>query len=186
MPASPSHALEVLQRRKKVAALYLQGRYQWEIGQAVGVDRGTISRDLKAIRDQWQGAALADWTQAKNRELDRVDLLERTYWESWERSMAPAESSTQEKLNGTGGERMKAAIRREGRDGNPAFLAGVQWCIERRCKLLGLDAPQRVSLNARDIDHEITALMANLGLAGAPAPLAPPAADDGRDAPGPP
>lgn len=27
--------------------------------------------------------------------------------------------------------------------GDTKFLAGVQWCIERRCKLLGLDAPSK-------------------------------------------
>jgi hypothetical protein len=31
--------------------------------------------------------------------------------------------------------------------GDPRFLAGVQWCIDRRAKMLGLDAPSR-SLNA--------------------------------------
>lgn len=26
------------------------------------------------------------------------------------------------------------------RDGNPAFLQGIAWCIDRRCRILGLDA----------------------------------------------
>lgn len=32
--------------------------------------------------------------------------------------------------------------------GDTKFLAGVQWCIDRRCKLLGLDAPSK-SITAR-------------------------------------
>lgn len=32
------------------------------------------------------------------------------------------------------------------RDGNPAFLAGIQWCIEMRVKILGLSAAQEIKL----------------------------------------
>jgi hypothetical protein len=35
----------------------------------------------------------------------------------------------------------------EERDGNPSWLAGVDKCIERRCKLLGLDAPVKTDLS---------------------------------------
>jgi hypothetical protein len=41
-------------------------------------------------------------------------------------------------------------MEREQRDGNPAFLAGVMSCIERRCKLLGLDAPVKSELTGKD------------------------------------
>jgi hypothetical protein len=41
-------------------------------------------------------------------------------------------------------------MEKEQRDGNPAFLAGVMSCIERRCKLLGLDAPAKAELTGKD------------------------------------
>lgn len=32
--------------------------------------------------------------------------------------------------------------------GDPRYLAGVQWCIEIRCKLLGIEAPKRVDVTS--------------------------------------
>ena len=34
--------------------------------------------------------------------------------------------------------------------GDPRFLAGVQWCIDKRCKIMGLDAPQLVEVTWQD------------------------------------
>ena len=41
--------------------------------------------------------------------------------------------------------------------GNPAWLAGLQRCHERRCKLLGLDAPDRVLLGVGTVGSAIPA-----------------------------
>jgi hypothetical protein len=121
MPRPKSEALEIDRRRARVAALYLQGRYQWDIAAELEVDPSTVSRDLKAIRAAWKASAVRDFDEAKGRELDRIDLLERTYWQAWLDSREEHQTTT------------------------PAFLAGVQWCIDRRCKLLGLDAPTKVA-----------------------------------------
>ena len=43
-------------------------------------------------------------------------------------------------------------MEKEQRDGNPAFLQGVLNCIDRRCKLLGIDAPTRTDNRNYDID----------------------------------
>ena len=45
--------LQVQQRRTAVARLYLQQRTQGEIAGELGVNQGTVSRDLKAIRAEW-------------------------------------------------------------------------------------------------------------------------------------
>ncbi len=52
-------------------------------------------------------------------------------------------------ITGKDGDRIKFAKRSEQRNGNPAYLSGVQWCIDRRCKLLGLDAPIKAQINAQ-------------------------------------
>jgi hypothetical protein len=75
-------------------------------------------------------------------ELAKIDHLEETYWDAWEKSKAS---------------RVKVAIKQQGDPmvvvektrsreksvGQTQFLEGVRWCIERRSKLLGLDAPER-------------------------------------------
>ena len=66
--------------------------------------------------------------------------------------MEDAETVTMEKLgalkDGQGqivGTKVKEVKRREGQSGNPSFLAGVQWCINKRCEILGLDAPKKIA-----------------------------------------
>lgn len=135
----------IAERRATVAALYLSRRSQADIAQELSVDQSTVSLDLKALHRQWKEQAFKDTDAVKKRELDRIDVLEQHYWDAWRRSCEEKRSSMAEQRQ-TGNSQTQATTRRdqilrEDRDGNPAFLAGVQWCIERRCKILGLDAP---------------------------------------------
>ncbi len=122
----------------KVAELYLQGRYQHEIAAALGVVQQQISYDLKVLQKRWMAASLASIDEHKARELARLDELERTYWASWQRSRTAKETTTTKKAESGGTGRLEAGVRKEERDGNPAFLAGVERCIELRCKLMGI------------------------------------------------
>jgi hypothetical protein len=54
----------------------------------------------------------------------------------------------------TSGERLKAWQRQDGQIGDPRFLAGVQWCINKRCEILGLDAPAKFA--PTDVDGKTT------------------------------
>src|SRR6516225_5652263 len=118
--------LQVQQRRTTVARLYLQQRSQGEIARDVGVDQGTVSRDLKASQAEWQRQRLDDFQHAKLRELARIDRLEREYWDAWERSGQNREQTVQERTSAPSGDRLKAGTRSEGRDGNAEFLRGVE------------------------------------------------------------
>jgi hypothetical protein len=191
--------LQVQQRRTTVARLYLQQRTQAEIACEVGVDQGTICRDLKAIHAEWQRQRLDDFHHAKLRELARIDRLEREYWDAWERSCLERAQSVQEKTSAPSGDRFKAGTRTEGRDGNAEFLRGVERCIELRCKILGAFAAVKIApttpdgeeewhANASDTNAVLVAAFARLGLpvgspgnpgtADDPGPaLAPPGAD---------
>jgi hypothetical protein len=106
--------LAIEQRRARVAEAYLRGQYQHDIALREGVSQSTVSLDLKAIQAQWKASSIRNLDAHKAQELARIDQLERTYWEAWGRSL------------------------REGRDGDPRFLDGVQKCIVSRCKLLDL------------------------------------------------
>src|SRR5262245_46932315 len=81
-------------RRRKVAALYLQGRTIYEIGPELGVSVSTVSRDPEAVRNEWLAPAAADFNQRKAEELQRLDLLESEAWGAWERSKGPAVTET--------------------------------------------------------------------------------------------
>jgi predicted XRE-type DNA-binding protein len=137
----------------QITRLYLQGRTQRDIAEVVGVSQGQVNHDLKLIQQRWRESSIMDMNEAKQRELARMDILEREYWAAWEQSKNERTRARQEsdgKSRDGKPNVVRATMEREQRDGNPAFLAGVMSCIERRCKLLGLDAPAKAELTGKD------------------------------------
>ncbi len=131
---------EQLQRdRAETARLYLQGWLQIDIAKKQGVEQSTISDDLAAIRKQWLASAIRDFDEARAQELAKIDILEIEYWQAWQRSLKSKKTETAKTSSGKI-RQDEASVKEEFRDGDPRFLAGVERCIERRCKLLGLDA----------------------------------------------
>ena len=141
---------EVLARREDVARRYLQGQTQSEIADVFGVSQAQISKDLAAIRAAWLASAMRDFDAAKAQELAKIDTVEHEYWLAWERSKKNKETKYSEDSS----KGFKSGERRESQAGNPAFLAGVLTCIERRCSILGLDAPKRFVIKWDDLTDE--------------------------------
>ena len=149
---------------QKIAGLYLTGKTQDAIAQELGVTQQQISYDLKTIQERWRKSALVDLNEAKQRELERIDVLEREYWQAWENSKGEQSRSTASKA----GEATRAQVVKFESAGDPRFLAGVQWCVEQRCKILGLHAAVKsevsgpdggaleVVIRYADVDHNAT------------------------------
>ena len=112
---------QLIRDRRRIADLYLRGWLQVDIAAEVGLSQSTVCQDLKALHKQWVASALVDIDIAKSKELAKIDVLERENWDAWQRSCEGAKTKT----------------------GNPRFLQGIERCIERRCKILGLDAPRK-------------------------------------------
>jgi len=160
-------AAQLARDRQRIAGLYLEGKLQADIAEVVGVSQSTVSNDLRAIQQEWLQSSLVDFNEARAREIAKIDKLEREYWIAWARSCEDAETSTS-KVRGKVQKRQDdegkfvaeqpAEVAKTSKDrlGDPRFLQGVQWCIDRRCKLLGIDAAQR---------HELTGALGNIDLA---------------------
>lgn len=129
--------------RRNISRMYLQGRLQAEIAVELNISQPTVSRDLAYIQKQWAVERLDDFVEKKNIELAKVDNLELEYWEAWKRSQKDAEMRIKKAVEAGGETRKEAQERIEGQVGDPRFLAGVQWCINKRCEILGLDAPKK-------------------------------------------
>jgi transcriptional regulator with XRE-family HTH domain len=132
--------------------MYLRGMYQADIAKKLGVNQSAISRDLSALRKQWMEQSVGMIDQKKALELAKLDRLEITYWEAWENSKRNSEIEVTEQIGSRDKkgkteqiipERVKKTKRVEGQSGNPAFLSGVLNCINKRCEILGLNAPSR-------------------------------------------
>jgi len=152
MAAPKRTAFQIERDRRDIADLYLQGWTQARITESINADedrdyqlsRRMIGYDLKALQEAWRESSLIDIDEAKARELAKVDRLEREYWTAWERSRKDIVIVTQAgKMPPKGEDGAPDRVTRitKPQEGNPRFLAGVQWCIDRRCKIIGVDAP---------------------------------------------
>jgi hypothetical protein len=147
-----------IQREKDLVQIerrYMRGESQTKIAQDVGVTQQQVSLDIKEIIKRWRAATTFDLDDLKRVELGKINNLEITYWEAWERSCEDAETKTA-KLKGYANKDTKEienlipveqTDQRKGQAGDPSFLRGIQWCIEKRCEILGLDAPKTMNLN---------------------------------------
>lgn len=138
-----------------IAKLYLQGESQSAIAKSLELSQQTISLDLKEIRKRWRESSIRDFDEAKSQELAKIDLVEAEYWRQWERSKQMKRVRKNEEGLTEKGTFLKNATTEEDRCGNPAYLAGVMNCIERRCKILGLDS----ELKYQDLSIAIAAVV---------------------------
>lgn len=153
----------------RITTLYLTGHSQRDIAKVIGLDQAQINYDLKEIRKRWRESSLVEFNEAKHRELARIDELETAYWDAWRRSTVELVRTTQRR--GTRDEDApaptkgaaksilpktfeEATVVKEQQVGNPAFLTGVQWCIEQRCKILGIYEATKISFDWRKAVEE--------------------------------
>src|SRR5262249_49125648 len=92
MPQTEAQKLTILERRKRVAEAYLRGQMQGQTARQEGVDRGTIARDLAAIRADWLASSIRDFDAARAEQLAKVDRIEQLATDGWERSCRDAEA----------------------------------------------------------------------------------------------
>ena len=157
---------------ERISDHYLRGYTQWQIGEILGVTQQQICYDLKELQKRWKESALRNFDEAKAQELAKIDRLELEYWDAWHNSRGQKKISSTERTDMASGQRNKAQIRTEDLLGDPRFLEGVRWCVDRRCKILGLDAPSKVAptnpegyqpyeptLSERVIARRVTALL---------------------------
>ena len=136
---------QLIRDRRRISDLYLQGVLQIDIADELDISSATVSRDLTHLYKEWQQSSLVDIDEAKSQELARVDRLEREYWIAWVHSCEDAETIRQEGVKNEAGtvKPDKIVKTAKGQAGDPRFLVGVQWCINKRCEILGIDAPKK-------------------------------------------
>lgn len=136
---------------ERIAALYLRGKRQADIAVELNITQQQVSYDLKEIHKRWRESSLVNMNEVKQRELARIDQLEIEYWSAWERSKQEAVRTVTSKSDKEGN---RASITKEQQVGNPSYLAGVQWCIEQRCKIFGLYEAAKISIDWRKAVEE--------------------------------
>ena len=139
----PQKAAKLALRRSKVSELLLQGRSYREIARAIGIrSTHTIYEDVKLLISEWKEQQAHHITEWIALELERIGHIESEAWEAWEKSLQDHETWSEE----DGDTYSKTKRVREGQSGNPAFLEIALKCVARRCDMLGLDQPKKVSV----------------------------------------
>jgi HTH domain len=81
------HSLKIEERRRKIASLLAQSLTESEIGEALNVDQSTISRDIKALKEQSQqfvyDLAKSDLAYYYKQCIDGIGEVERKAWEAY-------------------------------------------------------------------------------------------------------
>ena len=131
--------------RRVIARMYLKGRVQAEIAAELKINQSTVSRELKLLVEEWKVERVYDISEWKQRELAKIDSLELEYWLAWERSQKDALVRSKKAIQEAGNTKQEAFERTEVMVGDPRFLNGVQWCIDKRCAIIGVEAPKRIA-----------------------------------------
>lgn len=128
-------------RQQKAMELRLQGKFDWEIAEVLGVDRRTVQQDVRAVRDAWAASAIVDMDLLKAEEIAKINYLERQQWITIE------ETSEISKERG------------EWTDLDQKRISDAQrvimWCIDRRIKTRGLDAPIEINWRVEAARHGV-------------------------------
>ncbi len=156
MASGTRQSTELTLRRAKVMDLYLKGESQPAIARKLKLSQPTVSRDLEHCRDEWKQRAAES--------LARVDRLELEAWRAWERSVGthkkrvekseptvpvPEQESTDQPAALAPVDAItEVTVTTEKLTGDPRYMERIAWCIDRRAKLLGLDAPKRVDVTS--------------------------------------
>ena len=146
------HSEQRLSDRSKLAGLYLHGVSTADMAVRVGLTRRTVQAELMCIKTEWRTRTQIDFESAIAQQLDRVDLVEKYAFEGWERSLTRKTVETKQAVRTVNGQVDRATLRAETGNGDPAFLARMSWCIEQRCRILGLEKPREVTIQGTFVD----------------------------------
>lgn len=136
----------ISERRKQVAELYLQGWWQTEIAKEVKVTQQCVSQDLSVLRRLWQQSAMVNIDKIKAKELAKIDRLESEYWTAWDKSKTDYQRVISKKIGNIHAEKTLQDIVLSG---DARFLQGIQWCINKRCEIFGINAPKEIDLKSK-------------------------------------
>ena len=136
----------------KLAELYLHGFSTADMAVRLGLTRRTVQAELSAIRKGWRTRTHLDFQSALFQQLDRIDLIEKYAYDGWERSLGQVSVETRQATASSSGQVTRATVRTGNGVGDRGFLAQMAWCVEQRCKILGLEKPVAVEVRGTFVE----------------------------------
>jgi len=169
MAATKRTPFQINKDRALIAHLYSRGKRQDEIARILSEDqergytltRQSVTRDIKIIQEGWLRASVASIGEVRARTLITLDEMEREAWEAFERSKAVKTKrkaqtrTTAATTPGAPADPVSQTAERldEDQNGDPRWFELMLKVVDRRCKMLGLDAP--VKVDYQDVSKRI-------------------------------
>src|SRR5690606_26388391 len=146
--------------KQTIAEMYLKGyscrAIAFHLCNSVNDDKylsfKSVSNEINKLLKEWHDDRIEDIHKQKTIELEKLNKLERTYWMAWEKSIEDYEKKAKKVKGLIGTDKDGVPLKPSEQElqstnmisfGNPSYLAGIERCIDRRCKILGIDAPQK-------------------------------------------
>ncbi len=157
-----------------IAELLLKGWTHEQIAKAIGrtfysekaasmgltpetfLTRRMIGKDCELIEARFRDKVFDDIARLKGLQLAELGLIKKKAWKAWEESIGKVETVTV-KTGGKEGKGQETTVKTEVKSGDPRHLHSVLQAIEKQCRLMGLDAPLKLSMD--EIDHLIENLL---------------------------
>lgn len=150
--------IEMEHRRGGVAKLYLEGNSLRQIAGRLGCSHQTVKLDMDFMYGEWQQERKPTFDEAVTKELRKLDKLESQAWDGWERSCRDAEKTIEENGVTEKGDFIKSRKEVAPQAGDPRFLQVILQAMQRRCTILGIDAPKKIEdvTPTRTIEIQVT------------------------------
>lgn len=146
---------QIERRRADVARMYFEeGKTLAEIAGLVHISVEMVRKDKDLCLQYWRSKASDSISIAKQRELDRLDMIEQQAMQAYKRTVGnhtivTTKSTTVTSVDGSGETTILPGIeetrKTEKLAGEPRLLEVIQDCIRQRREILGLDAPKKVT-----------------------------------------
>jgi hypothetical protein len=156
-----------------VSRLYMFGKSVKEISVELNIARTSVlDVYLVELRRRWRMSADMDFAERQALELAKIDALEEQFYVGWLRSLEIQTKQRQMHVyKGSDKVPSEQETIAERQNGDPRFLEGALKCVERRCKLLGIDPETKIKLmpptpeQSQDLDERLAKYASQFGVA---------------------
>ena len=123
----------------RAISVYMNDQYGRKINHV------TVFNDIKFVITEWEHSRNAMIDHQKSIEIEKLNILERTYWDAWVKSQTDViVFQTKKKGSPKMVDNIEKIEAEKSNPGDPRYLQGIERCIEQRCKILGLNAPKEI------------------------------------------
>lgn len=158
--------------RVRISELYVRQWTQHRIAAEIGISQGLVSQEIKKIKKEWRESSVRNFDEERDKMLAEVNAIMEDARKGWEMSIGMQERITKDMVEGSQeseptvadgqkagtnrkSEKKSARVTRWNSSGAPKFLEIILKCLDRKAKLLGLDAPVTSEVKiSSDISYE--------------------------------